>query len=155
MIHSNLTSNMLWESGPFCQYRVMDVWLIIIGFKTALTTRMKESVGYFSVSVEVYLWHRFSRGLESNQRLVSKVLWALALLHSSPAAAGYLEELSCGEERRSKSLCQSCDVWHGYISECNTEHKQSSCVLEVLLIYTKNCSSPQTSFTSADYTRVS
>lgn len=57
-LHFNLTSNILREIGPFCLYRawlVMDDWLIIIGFKTALTTHMKESVGVFFLFVEVYL----------------------------------------------------------------------------------------------------
>lgn len=89
----------------------------------------KSQWGYFCVFVEVYLWQRFSRGLESNQRLVSKVIGVSALLQSSPAAAGYLEELSSGEERQSKSSCQGFDVWHSFVSECNTEHKQS-CTLE-------------------------
>ncbi len=118
----------------------------------------KSQWGYFCVFVEVYLWQRFSRGLESNQRLVSKVLGASALLQSSPAAAGYLEELSSEEERQSKSSCQGFDVWHSFVSECNTEHKQY-CTLrggetfEVLLIYTKTFAKsfdiwPQPSFTT-------
>lgn len=62
-LHFNLTSNILREIGPFCLYRawlVMDDWLIIIGFKTALTTHMKESVGVFLFYLLRYICDRDS-----------------------------------------------------------------------------------------------
>lgn len=145
---SHLLSNMQQEIGPFCLYwawLVMDDWLIIIGFKTTLTMyKHWKASGVFLFFY--FFWcicDRNSPGgwSQTKQRLVSKVLRASALVHFSPAA-GYLKELSYGEERQSKSSCQSFDVWHSFFSECNLEHKQS-CTLwggetfEVLLIYIK------------------